>query len=228
MIGYYDYTVILTYLSVLSAMSGIIISTAGFGHPYIGSFFLLFCGLCDTFDGIVARSKHDRTEEQQSFGVQIDSLSDLIAFGVLPAAIAVGLFTSEGQVFRPLRPEGGIQVYTILFFIAVICYVLAALIRLAYFNVLEIHNKGVDENGIKQFTGLPVTASALVFPMILLLNYLTTRDYSLLYFVTLPAMSCLFLGRFHIRKPGKKMIILLLCVGFLEFILLFTWKIILR
>lgn len=84
MIGFYDYTVILTYLSILSGTTGIILCLNGVGHPYLGMFFLLFSGLCDTFDGKVARSKKDRTEQMKKFGIQIDSLSDLIAFGVLP------------------------------------------------------------------------------------------------------------------------------------------------
>ncbi len=46
MIGVYDYTVILTFLSLLSASTGIITTLSGTGHPYIGSFILLFCGLC--------------------------------------------------------------------------------------------------------------------------------------------------------------------------------------
>ena len=87
MIGFYDYTVVLTYLSLVSAGLGIFISLNGDGHPYIGVFFLLFCGLCDAFDGKVARTKKDRTEEECKFGIQIDSLSDLVAFGVLPACI---------------------------------------------------------------------------------------------------------------------------------------------
>ena len=61
MIGFYNYTVVLTYLSLLSASAGIVVSLGGLGHPYIGSFFLLFCGLCDAFDGKVARTKEDRT-----------------------------------------------------------------------------------------------------------------------------------------------------------------------
>ena len=82
MIGVYDYTVILTYLSLLSGASGIIVCLKGIGHPYLGMFFLLFSGLCDTFDGKVARSKKNRTEREKRFGIQIDSLSDLVAFGV--------------------------------------------------------------------------------------------------------------------------------------------------
>ena len=91
MIGFYDYTVILTYLSILSGTTGIILCLNGVGHPYLGMFFLLFSGLCDTFDGKVARSKKDRTEQMKKFGIQIDSLSDLIAFGVLPACIGIAM-----------------------------------------------------------------------------------------------------------------------------------------
>ena len=95
MIGFYDYTVILTYLSVLSAGAGIIVSLTGAGHPYIGTMFLMLCGLCDTFDGKVARSKQNRTEKEKDFGVQIDSLSDLVAFGVLPTCIGMALYKRD-------------------------------------------------------------------------------------------------------------------------------------
>ncbi len=70
MIGFYDYTVILTYLSILSGTTGIILCLNGVGHPYLGMFFLLFSGLCDTFDGKVARSKKDRTEQMKKFGIR--------------------------------------------------------------------------------------------------------------------------------------------------------------
>ena len=80
MIGFYDYTVILTYLSILSGTTGIILCLNGVGHPYLGMFFLLFSGLCDTFDGKVARSKKDRTEQMKKFGIQIDSLSDPVSY----------------------------------------------------------------------------------------------------------------------------------------------------
>ena len=73
MIGFYDYTVVLTYLSLLSAGTGIFVSLSGSGHPYWGTFFLLFCGLCDAFDGQVARTKKNRTVMEKNYGIQIDS-----------------------------------------------------------------------------------------------------------------------------------------------------------
>ncbi|MBQ9412186.1 MAG: CDP-alcohol phosphatidyltransferase family protein [Oscillospiraceae bacterium] len=220
MIGIYDYTVILTYLSLLSAVTGIMVCTFGSGHPYIGSFFLLFCGLCDTFDGIVARSKPGRTEKEKCFGMQIDSLSDLVAFGVLPAAIAISLLTSGVRRVSVFNDAGVFKLYSVLYFAAALFFVLAAMVRLAWFNVLELHHEGTDEEGHKRYVGLPVTASALIFPLILLLNYLTVRDFSLAYFVALPVVGCLFLGRFTIRKPSRRTLILLIAIGAAEFFLM--------
>ena len=87
MLGFYDYTVWLTYLSLLSAVAGICISLHAAGHPYLGVFFLMLSGLCDAFDGRVARTKKDRSPAEKAFGIQIDSLADLVAFGVLPACM---------------------------------------------------------------------------------------------------------------------------------------------
>ena len=70
MIGFWNYTMILTYMSLLSAVAGIIVSLHDTGHPYMGMFFLLICGLCDTFDGRVARTKKNRTPLEKEFGVK--------------------------------------------------------------------------------------------------------------------------------------------------------------
>ena len=75
MVGVYDYTVVLTYFSLASAVTGIFVSLSGPGHPVLGSLFLLLCGLFDAFDGRVARRKKDRTELERQFGIQIDSLT---------------------------------------------------------------------------------------------------------------------------------------------------------
>ena len=54
----YDYTVILTYLSLMSGTIGIMLCLNGMGHPYLGMFFCFFdCAI--SFDGKVARTKKD-------------------------------------------------------------------------------------------------------------------------------------------------------------------------
>ena len=140
MLGYFDYTVWLTYMSLLSAGLGIMVTLNGNGHPYLGIFFLLFCGLCDAFDGRVARTKEGRTEREKKFGIQIDSLSDLVAFGVLPACIGNAMIRVSPSIKdvpelhngKPTDITTAILLFTIMLF-----YILAALIRLAYFNVKE-------------------------------------------------------------------------------------------
>lgn len=84
-IGVYDYTVILTYLSLISSVFGI---TQAIHSDYKTAIFCLaFSGICDAFDGRVARTKKNRTEDEKNFGIQLDSLCDVICFGIFPALI---------------------------------------------------------------------------------------------------------------------------------------------
>ena len=225
MIGFYDYTVILTYLSLLSGISGVLVCLKGIGHPYLGMFFLLFSGLCDTFDGKVARSKKNRTEQEKLFGIQIDSLSDLIAFGALPACIGIAMlrcsleYTTLPNIHFIRLQEKPVFVQVVLTVIAAL-YVLAAMIRLAYFNVLEAADQNRDANGEKIYLGLPVTSAALVFPAVLLLHVFVSADLTLLYFGVLIVMGFLFLSKIHIKKPQNREIALMIAFGVLEFAIL--------
>ncbi|MBR4376637.1 MAG: CDP-alcohol phosphatidyltransferase family protein, partial [Spirochaetia bacterium] len=187
MIGFYDYTVILTYLSMISATCGIIFCLNNIGHPYIGMFFLLLCGLCDAFDGKVARTKKNRTERMKKFGIQIDSLSDLIAFGVLPACIGIAMMrcsifyeTLPNTIFFLKITERAMGV-KIAFTIIATFYTLAALIRLAFFNVLEEERQQTEDSAGRFFHGLPVTSAALVFPTVLLCHIVFSMDFTFLY-----------------------------------------------
>jgi CDP-diacylglycerol--serine O-phosphatidyltransferase len=229
MIGVYDYTVILTYLSLLAGCTGTIIAMSGMGHPYIGMFLLLVCGLCDGFDGRVARMKKDRTPLEKKFGVQIDSFSDLIAFGVLPVAIGMSMLRRNVRLSDLHElPMGWLDeatkmahsdLYRAALIIIGLLYILAAMIRLAYFNATEEEREQeIRENGVAYFTGLPVTTAALVFPMVLLMHYIPRFDLSVPYFVVMLAMAILFLGRFKIRKPGRKGVWIMVAIGFAEFV----------
>lgn len=225
MIGFYDYTVILTYLSILSGTAGIILCLNGIGHPYLGMFFLLFSGLCDTFDGKVARMKKDRTPEMKRFGIQIDSLADLIAFGVLPACIGMAMFRSRMQLQVFSGPKIALlQNYPIIYQSVLttiaILYVLAAMIRLAYFNVMEESDQNRDKNGEKAYTGLPVTSAALIFPAVMILHILIKADLTLMYFGVMIVVGILFLLKFKLKKPKNAAIAIMIAFGALEFLLL--------
>lgn len=220
MIGVYDYTVILTYLSLISGSLGIFASLSGLGHPYYGVFFLLFSGLCDAFDGKVASTKKKRTDEEKRFGIQIDSLSDLVSFGVLPSAIGVALY--HRSVFLNGLPHKILLDFFVYGFLAL--YVLAALIRLSYFNVQEETRQKQEKGKRKEYVGLPVTSSALIFPFVLLLQFLSPMDMTLVYFLAIVVTGLCFLLKFKVRKFEMKGILVLVGIGALEFIALLVIK----
>lgn len=226
MIGFYDYTVILTYLSLLSASTGIVVSLSGQGHPYFGAFFLLFCGLCDAFDGKVARTKENRSEMECHFGIQIDSLSDLVAFGVLPACIGVALIHTSPFLHAALPTEARLW-YCLagkfVFYAVLVLYILAAMIRLAYFNVTEEERQRTETGARTYYTGLPVTSAALIFPFVLLMQYLLPTDITLVYIAVVVLTSLAFLCRFQIRKPGLRGILIMVGIGLLECIALLIY-----
>lgn len=227
MIGFYDYTVVLTYLSLLSAGAGIVIALSGGGHPYIGCFFLLFCGLCDAFDGKVARTKRGRTKMEQNFGIQIDSLSDIVAFGVLPACIGAAVIRTSPQLQVAVRDHAvswqmGLGAF--LMHAVLVLYILAALIRLAYFNVTEEERQSKEDGTRKYYTGLPVTAASLIFPAVMLFQYILPADISLVYLAIIVLTGFLFLFRFQVRKPGTRGILIMVALGALEFALLLCWR----
>ncbi len=198
-IGYYHYGVILTYISVISAITGICFSVGGNleRRPWVGIICLLISGICDAFDGAVARTRKNRTREDQMFGERIDSLSDLIAFGVAPAMIGFGMRINR-WFFIP--------VYAI--------FVLCALIRLAYFDVTEeIRTEDPNCGKRKYYEGLPVTAVAFGIPIFYLIAtmfpaFSAARTGVMLFGYLLIAV--LFVSPFKLPKPGIKHIVVLM------------------
>lgn len=181
LVGFYNYTVWLTYAGAAAAVCGIFFSAGG--HPFWGVICLLFAGATDMFDGKIA-STMKRNEAEKNFGIQIDSLCDLISFGVLPVAIGYGLGLSGG-----------------FFFVSAVLYIICAIIRLAYFNVDEIMRQKNENGSRKTYYGLPVTAAAMLFPLIYGLNDLLGAALLPVYQVALFAVAAAFILKFKIRKP---------------------------
>ncbi|MCQ2507373.1 MAG: CDP-alcohol phosphatidyltransferase family protein [Dorea sp.] len=197
MLGCYDYTVIVTYLGLVSGVFGII-NAATLGDTKTAVLCLMFSGICDMFDGKIARTKKNRTEEEKDFGIQIDSMCDLICFGVLPAAIglSLGIRSMIGYLFITL-------------------YILAALIRLSYFNVLEKIRQTETDDVRKYYRGMPVTMSAIIIPIVFLMQQRLTNHFTLIYETTLLLVALLFVLDFKVKKADKKMMILLTVFGLL-------------
>ena len=194
-IGFYDYTVILTYLSLASSIFGM--TQAIHGDYKLAIFCLAFSGFCDAFDGRVARTKKNRTDDEKNFGIQLDSLCDVICFGVFPALICY------------LLGVRGIMGLAIVFF-----YCLCAVIRLAFFNVLETKRQQEEGGCNKTYRGLPVTSIAFILPMTFWLQFLVPElvFLSLLHLVLL-VTGFLFVLDFPLRKPDLKQILIMICIA---------------
>lgn len=194
MIGIYNYTVILTYMSLCSSVFGM--TQAIHGHFKIAILCLALSGLCDMFDGKVARSKKDRTDDEKAFGIQIDSLCDVVCFGVFPALICY-----------LLGVRGPVGLLLIAF------YCVNSVIRLAYFNVMEAKQALVTEDGEKFYKGLPITSMAIVLPLVFMLQFfIPDFVFRICLHLALLIVGLLFVVDFKLKKPGNKTLALLVVV----------------
>ena len=202
-IGFYDYTVILTYVSALTALFGVFMAIQG--RPLAGIVCLLVSGCCDMFDGQIARTKKDRTEQEKKFGIQIDSLSDVIAFGVLPAAIGYALGMTEWY-----------------YMIILGMYMLAALIRLAYFNVSEEERQSKTSEKRKSYEGLPVPNCAIGLPLVMCFRNVLGDALVPVFAGMMLLIAVLFVARFRVVKVTGKALLIFVGVGavLLTFVLL--------
>ncbi len=179
LLGHLDLATCLTLASITLSVSAVVFTARG--SLAIGVICLIYAGLFDLFDGLVAR-RAVRTPDQEAFGLQIDSIADMAAFGVAPVFIAMNLgMTSAVEVA------------------ALIFYACCAAVRLAYFNV-----HGTSQTGARRYyTGVPVTYAALIFP-ILLLFATAANEPPLAWLIQsyFWVLGALFILRIPIRKPG--------------------------
>ena len=193
MLGVYDYTVVLTYVSVLISMGGMLFSMNG--YPRMAIVCLALSGFCDMFDGKIARTKKNRTEVEKKFGIQIDSLADIICFGVGPTLIAYRMGMNHGI---------GV---TILMF-----YVLAGLIRLAWFNVTEeCRQKETDEKRAC-YQGLPITSMAIILPLVVVFRPLLGKEFMVALHAAVLVVGLLFITDFKLRKPKNATLVVLVVI----------------
>jgi len=201
-LGYYKIWVMLTYLSAVSAIVGM--SFALSGNIVLAMICLMTCGLCDMLDGPVARRKK-RTEREKNYGIQIDALADLVSFGVFPVVIGYASgFSFITQGSYTLRP--------ILFIVVAAFFVLAALIRLAYFNAVEIELQQKKEKR-KHYVGMPVTFVSIIIPLVYSVCFLLDASFASVYPYMLLVISVAFLTRLKFPKIKGRYLVIFLLVG---------------
>lgn len=142
-IGCYNKSVILTYIGVAVAIFPFSIK-----NIKVSIICLIIAGLCDLFDGPIARKCKNRTDTEKAFGIQIDSLADVCISLILPSYILISLNIKYNQI----------NIWVT--YLVCIIYILAGITRLGYFNIIT----KIDEP-TKVYKGLPVTYAALVIPV---------------------------------------------------------------
>ena len=184
-IGYYSKSVFITYLGVISGTIGMFLAfNQKISYALIC---LVISGICDGFDGKVAR-KCKRSNNEKSFGIQIDSLADMVSFVFLPITIFYGLGLNNW--------------YNVVIFAL---FTLGGVIRLGYFNVIA-DEKGKD-GPVKYYSGLPVTSSAIIFPLVYILHsFVSTSEFAIIYTLTMLFTAILYVLNFKLKKPNPSII----------------------
>lgn len=176
LIGCYNRSVIMTYLGVTLSLFGIFNFIYG-DNIKIAIICFIGATICDLFDGVVAR-KCKRNEEEKKFGIQIDSLADMVSFAAFPFVILIS-----------------VTKYSISSFIVGILYVLAAITRLAWFNITNDGNK-------RYFQGLPVAYSGLIIPVYyVFILYFDVPYVDMITQIIFAGLALLFVLNFKIKKP---------------------------
>jgi len=144
----------ITLSSVFCGFDSIRISAAAQGEAdfYKASLLIVFAMFLDMLDGRVARM----TKTQSAFGLQIDSLADVVSFGVAPA-----LLVYQWTLHRLGTPG------------LVIAFVFTACgaVRLARFNVLSTGDDGKPQKPSKYIVGLPIPGAAGILVAIVMANH---------------------------------------------------------
>jgi CDP-diacylglycerol--serine O-phosphatidyltransferase len=136
-----------TLLSIACGFGSIVISVdnAPVGDPSdyrLAAILLVLAGVFDALDGFVARA----TNTQSAFGVQLDSIADVMNFGCAPGLLLYCYgFAQLGAAHPTLVRMGGLACFV---------FVACGALRLARFNVM------VGKTDPRYFVGMPITAGA--------------------------------------------------------------------
>jgi len=170
---------ICSLLGLLCAVFGIYFAIEGY---FIASVIgVLWAVLFDWFDGIIARKMKGRTKEQGVFGGQLDSMIDIVSFGILPAIL--------------LLSYGG---YSIWFMPGVFIIIATSAIRLSYFNVYGL----IDS---KTYMGFPLDNNVLILAFVFLFeSFFSQSTFSIILYSLLMILSALNLFSIPTPKFGGK------------------------
>jgi len=168
-------------LANLCSLAGLLSAVLAIYFAIVGNFPAAMIGLVwavffDWSDGNIARRMKGRTDEQRKFGGQMDSLIDIVSFGICPAVVLL----SYGD-FSPWFIPGA-------FLIAA-----AGVLRLSYFNVYGLAGKS-------SFQGLAIDNNGIFLVLIFAINsFVSASSFTIFLYITIVALAALNVA--PIRTP---------------------------
>lgn len=198
-IGKYNKSLIITYLGIVFAVIGMNFALQG-NYRY-SMICMVIAGVCDLFDGKVARMCK-RNDEEKLFGIEADSLADMVGFVVFPVVFGYALGLNHW--------------YNIVGYILLI---LAGITRLGFFNIsVSKTNKDVP---VKTYSGLPVTSTSIIFPLLWFISEIFKFSVKIVFPYATYIIALLFILNFKIPKLRGKAYIFVSILAILAVILLF-------
>ena len=198
-----------TLMSIACGFGSIVISVdnARIGDPSdyrLSAILLVLAGVFDALDGFVARL----TKTQSDFGMQLDSIADVMNFGCAPAILlyCYGFYLMGADHPTMLRAGG----------LACFIFVACGALRLARFNV------NVGRTDPRYFVGMPITAGAACVASVVVAwpAPVTNMVHATMVMVLMVAVGTLMVSTVRFpssKQPKSKWLFLLLavCVGLL-------------
>lgn len=154
----------ITLLNIIYGMLAIYFSFKGLTYYVIGCFFIAI--IFDFLDGQAAKMLNARSK----LGKELDSLADVISFGIAPVIVTYVLISSTATLF-----------------VIGILFILSGVIRLAKYNV--------QSPKIKGFVGMPITINGFIIPLLLLVTVNPTIYLGYLIFATIAMNLPIKVGR---------------------------------
>ena len=179
-IGYYNLANFVTLSGLACSLLACFMITSG--NMFLAMLCLCLAALCDAMDGRIARATPSVTKKGRFYGVQLDSLCDMVSFGAVPCFVAY-----------QMGYNGTFDI--LLYMLFVIC----GAIRLANFNT-DAAAEG-EPVRMKYFTGIPIPFSAVLFPLLAIVHMLAGHLFLLFRLVFL-LVGVGYILRIKVPKPS--------------------------
>jgi CDP-diacylglycerol--serine O-phosphatidyltransferase len=204
-----------TLLSIACGFGSIVLSVdnARIGEPAdyrMAAILLVAAGVFDALDGFVARL----TKTTSEFGMQLDSIADVMNFGCAPAMLLYCYgFTQLGPDHPTLLRMGGLACFI---------FVACGALRLARFNV------NVGRTDPRYFVGMPITAGAACVASVVVAwpAPLVSVSHAGLLIMLIVAVGTLMVStvRFPSSKQPKSMLLLVLAIAAVALLVYLQWR----